>query len=175
MGGYIRFENGVECFINMRAESRRGIEIVTEKGLMFSDFNKFRLWKRRDMEGETPQIDDLVGIPDAIPEAGLNETPYDERGWRYPGNRMRASIQAIVDCLELGVPPRCSGENMAKVLEILIALRESHRRGHAPVKLPLEDRSLHIEPLPYRWINRKEVFGVERYEELMSGHVKEDG
>ena len=175
MGGYIRFENGVECFINMRAESRRGIEIVTEKGVMFSDFNKFRLWKRGDMKGETPQLDDLVEIPGAIPEAGLNETPYDERGWRYPGNRMKASIQAIVDCLEFGVPPKCSGENMAKVLEIIIALRESHRWGHTPVRLPLEDRSLRIEPLPYRWINRKQVFGAQRYEELMSGHIKEDG
>ena len=175
MGGYIRFENGVECFINMRAESRRGIEIVTEKGVMFSDFNKFRVWKLGDMKGETAQLDDLVENLDAIPEAGLNETLYDERGWRYPGNRMKASIQAIVDCLELGVPPKCSGENMAKVLEIIIALRESHRRCHAPVQLPIEDRSLRVEPLPYRWINRKEVFGVERYEELMSGHIKEDG
>ena len=175
MGGYIRFENGVECFINMRAESRRGIEIVTEKGVMFSDFNKFRVWKRVNMEGETTQLDDLVEVPDAIPEAGLNETPYDERGWRYPGNRMKASIQAIVDCLEFGVPPRCSGQNMAKVLEIIVALRESHRRGHAPVTLPLEDRSLRIEPLPYRWINRREVFGTERYEMLMSRHIKEDG
>ena len=126
MGGYIRFENGIECFINMRAESRRGIEIVTEKGVMFSDFNKFRLWKRRDMQGETPQLDDLVEVPDAIPEAGLNETPYDERGWRYPGNRMKASIQAIVDCLELGVPPRCSGENMAK------GARNPHRAPGVP-------------------------------------------
>jgi xylose dehydrogenase (NAD/NADP) len=171
MGGHIRFENGIECFIHMKAESRRGIEIITSKGMVFSDYHTFRLWKLQDRS----ELRDLAEIPNAFPDAGLNEMPFDERGWRYPGNRMKASIQAIVDCLDEGVPPKCSGENMAKVLEILIALRESHRRGHAPVKLPLEDRSLRIEPLPYRWINRKEVFGPTRYEALMSVHIKETG
>lgn len=173
MGGHIRFENDVECFIHMKAESRRGIEIITSKGMVFSDFDMFRVWKLDNRFTETPKLGNLVEVPDAIPVVALNDMPYDDHGWRYPGNRMKASIQAIVDCLEKGVPPKCSGENMAKVLEIIVALRESHRSGHAPVRLPLEDRSLRVEPLPYRWINRKEVFGSTRYEELMSVHVKE--
>ncbi len=175
MGGHIRFENDVECFVHMRAESRRGIEIITSKGMVFSDFQTFRVWKLDDGFQETPRLGNLVELPDAVADSALNDMPYDEHGWRYPGNRMKASIQAIVDCLDKGVPPKCSGENMAKVLEIVIALRESHRRGYVPVKLPLEDRSLRIEPLPYRWINRREVFGQTRYEELMSRHVKETG
>ena len=56
---------------------------------------------------------------------------------------------------------------MARALEICIALRESHRQGHTPIKLPLEDRSLKIVPLPYRWRNRREVFGTRQYNQLL--------
>ena len=78
-----------------------------------------------------------------------------------------ASIQSIVDSLEKDIEPRCSGDNMLKVLEIAIALRESHRQGHAPVKLPLEDRSLKIVPVPARWLNKKDVYGREWYAKEM--------
>ena len=43
------------------------------------------------------------------------------------------------------------------------ALRESHRRGHVPITLPLEDRSLKIIPVPSRMWNKKEVQGSEWY------------
>jgi hypothetical protein len=46
-----------------------------------------------------------------------------------------------------------------------IALRESHRRGHVPVPVPLVDRSLKIVPKPGRWGNKKEVYGKEWYAE----------
>jgi hypothetical protein len=87
---------------------------------------------------------------------------------------MIAGTQAIIDSIDLSIDPKCTGQNMAKVLEISIALRESHRRKHAPVKLPLKDRSLKIIPQPYRWQNRKEVFGRKRYNQMISLHRKED-
>jgi hypothetical protein len=52
-----------------------------------------------------------------------------------------------------------------KVLEIAIGLRESHRRGFAPVRFPLADRSLKIVPHPSRLLNKKEVLGVKGYDE----------
>ena len=55
---------------------------------------------------------------------------------------------------------------MRKVLEIAIALRESHRLGHRPVDLPVEDRSLKLYPRESRWLNKKEVFGKDRYKEI---------
>ena len=44
-----------------------------------------------------------------------------------------------------------------------IAVRESHRRGCAPVMLPLADRSLRIIPRPSRMYNKKPIFGRENY------------
>jgi hypothetical protein len=52
---------------------------------------------------------------------------------------------------------------MAQVLEISIALRESHRHDHAPVRLPLSDRSLRIDPVPARMENKKGVFEPQTY------------
>ena len=42
-------------------------------------------------------------------------------------------------------------------------MRESARQGHAPVKLPLPDRSLTLKPQIWRWVNKKGLFGEEEY------------
>ena len=49
-------------------------------------------------------------------------------------------IESLLGAIANGIEPRASGDNGRKTLEITIALRESHRRGHIPVQLPLEDR-----------------------------------
>ena len=69
--------------------------------------------------------------------------------------------------------PRCSGDNMRKVLEIAIALRESHRLGNVPVRLPLADRSLRMIPAASRFFSKKGQMGAERYAEAMRTHRKE--
>ena len=81
--------------------------------------------------------------------------------------RQANTIQSIIDALETGKDPRCSGDNMCKVLEIAIGLRESHRKGHVPIKFPLEDRSLKIVPKPSRLLNKKGIMGRERYAQDM--------
>lgn len=53
-------------------------------------------------------------------------------------------VQDIMNAIETGQPPRCSGEDGLAALEVAMALRESHRRGGAKVELPLADRSLRI-------------------------------
>ena len=45
-----------------------------------------------------------------------------------------------------------TGDDLRHALEMSIAVRESARRGHAPVTLPLEDRSLSLHPVDYRWL-----------------------
>ncbi|MCH2659627.1 hypothetical protein MK163_04225 [bacterium] len=57
---------------------------------------------------------------------------------------------------------------MRHALEIAIALRESQRRGHAAVELPLADRSLAMYPVRARWEYKKEVYGREWYMEQMT-------
>ena len=53
-------------------------------------------------------------------------------------------VEDLVDCIETGRQPRCSGKDGRKALEIAIALRESHRQGGRRIDLPLADRSLRI-------------------------------
>ena len=53
-------------------------------------------------------------------------------------------LNDLIEAMETGRPPRCSGEDGLKALEIGIAIRESHRRGGVKVDLPLNDRSLMI-------------------------------
>ena len=53
-------------------------------------------------------------------------------------------VEDLINAIETGQPPRCSGEDGRTALEIGVAMRESHRRGVVKVTLPLEDRSLKI-------------------------------
>jgi len=53
-------------------------------------------------------------------------------------------IDDLVNSIETGTPPKCSGTDGLLALETAIALRESHRRGFTRVDLPLEDRGLKI-------------------------------
>ena len=110
--------------------------------------------------------------PGVFEDAADPVDPYGEDGRRLPQYRQRSSINAIVSALEEEREPWTSGGDMRRALEIGIALRESHRRGHVPVTLPIEDRSLRILPSPGRWLNKREVYGDEWYEDAMSAHQR---
>ena len=49
-----------------------------------------------------------------------------------------------------------------------IAVRESARRGHAPVTLPLEDRSLAMYPERSRWHYKKPLLGEKTYMDMLA-------
>ena len=51
-------------------------------------------------------------------------------------------VEDLINAIENGTSPKCSGEDGREALEVAIALRESHRRGCVKVELPVEDRSL---------------------------------
>lgn len=161
MGGYVRFANGIECFIHFRDAAKKGIEIICSRGVFYSDWYTFRIWTMESRDGT--RLSDLHELADRFPESNIGNRSYAEDGYRVAGFRQDSGIQSIVDSLENGTEPACPGDSMRKALEIGIALRESHRHGHAPVKLPLEDRSLKIYPHQGRWLNKKEVYGKEQY------------
>ena len=153
MGGAIRFANGVDAFIHTRRSPMEGIEVVCSEGVYHSNWMSGHLW-RGEAHGK------LVEEEDFFTEFG------DPEDWITPsGTRQRGGIQSIVESLDQGIEPRCSGQNMRKVLEISIGLRQSHRQGHAPVRFPIEDRSLKIVPNMSRYLNKKETFGEEHYAE----------
>ena len=162
MGGYVRFANGRDCFIDFKPGAKRGLEVVCERGVFFFETNaRYRIWMREGERGG------LVEVEDWFPQEKHWGPDHDDEGWVRMATRQANSIQSIIDALEKKIEPRCSGENMRQVLEIAIALRESHCRGHVPVELPLEDRSLKIVPSPSRLLNKKGLFGEERYAQDM--------
>ena len=93
---------------------------------------------------------------------GLPPDILDEDGWRI-NLRNTNTVQSMVGALDHDIQPRTNGDNGRKVLEIAIALRESHRRGQVLVRLPLEDRPLRIIPYADRWTSRKERLGGAAY------------
>ena len=173
MGGVVKFANGIDGFVHMNQVGKLGIEVNTTRGVFFSDWKTFRLWLHpEDMlpfaTGWTEN--EVVG---AFDDAADPDDPFGEDGRRLPGYRQVASVNAIVEALEQGREPWTSGDNMRKGLEIGIAFRESHRQGHAPVKLPLEDRSMRIRPHDGRWLNKKQVHGEEWYAEAMADQERQ--
>ena len=156
MGGLVHFANGIEGFIHRHLVLFRGVEVLCTEGVYYSDFTSGQLWRGKE-QGKLVE----------------DETFFDEFGdpadWINPsGTRQRAGIQALVESLDQGIEPRCSGANMRKVLEIAIGLRESHRNEHAPVRFPIEDRGLRIYPKPARLRNKKEVRGEDWYHEQIT-------
>jgi predicted dehydrogenase len=80
--------------------------------------------------------------------AGMRPTPVrhvfprPQRIWSSSVGQVRDAIE----CLETGKSPNASGEFGLHLLEVAIAVRESHRRGNTRIDLPLADRSLGILP-----------------------------
>ncbi|MEE3258552.1 MAG: Gfo/Idh/MocA family oxidoreductase [Candidatus Latescibacterota bacterium] len=172
--GYVRFANGIEGFIYREQDARgRGYEVACEGGVFRSDDHLAGLY--RYAEGDGASWDKLEKIEGVLPAGPIYGEPrgYDAEGWKWPGDRNVASCKAIIDALERGEDPPGSGENGRVVLEMAIALRESHRRGCVPVSLPLIDRSMRIIPSPSRMYNKKPIFGREKYMDQVLSHKKD--
>ncbi len=156
MGGHIRFANGADAFIHTKRSPLEGIEVVCSKGVYHSTWKSGRLWRGAPHEK-------------LVEEEGFFAEFGDQEDWINPsGTRQRSGIQSIVEALDQGIEPRCSGANMRQVLEIAIGLRQSHRDHHAPVRFPIQDRSQKIIPAISRFLNKKETLGEKRYSEQIA-------
>jgi predicted dehydrogenase len=124
------------------------VEVLGERGVFFWDWRNVYLWKTMS-PWERSGYRDLQPVTFPYPPLFAPDL--------YPG--ITGGIQSVIDCMEQGGEPRCSGDDMRKVLEIAIALRESHRRGHVPVRLPIADRTQKIIPSPYRWLGGQPIEG----------------
>ena len=174
VSGYVRFTNDIEGFIYREVDSRgRGYEVACENGIFRSDDNLAALYRYRDNDG--PAWEKMEKIEGVLPEGRIygEERGYDSDGWKWPGDRNVASCKEIIDAMEQSREPPGSGENAARVLELAIGLRESHRRGSVPVALPLHDRSLRIIPSEARMYNKKPIFGRDKYMEQVLNHKKD--
>ena len=174
IGGYLRYANGIECFVHARTGAARGLIVTGTEGVYVTDKMNHRFYRKVESPG--PHL--LSGLEHDTsktfkPFRGHAEGGYDEDGWLYPGDRLLDGMQSIVDSIELGIEPRAPGHVHHKSFEVSVAMRESARQGHAPIKLPLQDRSLTLMPEKYRWMNKKELFGEERYAQEIGRATKD--
>ena len=101
----------------------------------------------------------------------------------FPAPRSRRSggvnaIYNILDCLDSGEQPHCSGHDAREALEIAIAIRESEHRNNRTVNLPLDDRSLTIisrevvrSELPRAILRQREGMSAAAWKEWQSQRV----
>ena len=175
VAGYVRFVNGIEAFMQRKAGATREFEVRCSGGVIRNDGTHLHISKAKEGNGrpgsmKLEEIDNLFDEP--VHGSGF-ASHFDEHGWTWPGDRQVATVQSIVDALEQDIDPRASGDNGRKVLEIAIGLRESHRRGHVPVRFPLEDRTLKIMPHDWRYLNKKTLWGREKYMPQVLGQTKQ--
>ena len=78
------------------------------------------------------------------------EPIYESYQWSEFGY-MTGSIRSFLAAVETGSELAVSGHDLRQALEVAIAAKVSAERGSVPIKLPLEDRSLHLYPREYRW------------------------
>ncbi len=164
IGGYVRYANGIDCFIHARTGAMRGLIVTGTEGVFVTDKRHHRFYHKIDASEADLlsglKYDDSKTFKQFRPHA---EGGYDEEGWLYPGDRLVNSMQSIVDAITHGIEPKAPGQVQHKSFEATVAMRESARQGHAAVKLPLEDRSLTLKPQIWRWVNKKGLFGEEEY------------
>ncbi len=131
---YLAFENGVRGFMRMlpSGPATWNIDAIGDAGMISilnaNDNAEFALWR--------------MGSSVAGATAGpvRHAFPRPQRMWSAGVGQVKDAIA----CLETGKTPNCSGDMGRHLLEIAIAIRESHRRGNVRVDLPLTDRSLAI-------------------------------
>jgi predicted dehydrogenase len=128
--GYVVYENGVRAWLNSRSERDAGfqwsLEFIGERGRIVSrnGHAQFELWT-------------------VEPEGKTSMQRQFPNPW-HPRSSMVDAIEGVCRSIEAGEERTCPGEFGREALEIAIALRESHRRGHVRVDLPLADRSLRL-------------------------------
>jgi len=172
LGGYMKFQNGIEAYSSFTGPSYRGIEVIGTHGFIIN-FNNYtlglRLFKTNDPDGKS-EPREVEGVFQPRPSGKRSR---DEEGWRIPSEVMMTSIDDIVNAIDTGDPLSITtGDDLRHSLEIAVALRESARNGSAPFKLPVEDRSIMMYPEVWRWNYKKDVYGPEWYRAQMAEHVK---
>ena len=107
IGGYVRYANGVECFIHAKTGAMRGLIVTGTEGVYVTDKRHHRFYHKSDSSDadllSNLQYDDSKTFKPFRPHAAGG---YDEEGWLYPGDRLVDSMQSIVDAITLGIEPK---------------------------------------------------------------------
>lgn len=127
LNGYLAFRGGIRAFLRTWPSGALdwSCDVVGERGTIRST-------------GNGANFEWLTMSPDWVVTS--RNLPRPQR-FRSPGVN---SFYDLLEAMETGRQPICSGEDGRAALEVAIALRESHRLGGCRVNLPIADRSLGI-------------------------------
>jgi predicted dehydrogenase len=128
--GYLAFDNGVRAFVRMwpSGPAEWEFDVIGEQGRLRGLANgRLFEWWRLEGGGRRPElVQQLMPRPQRLASPGV------------------LAVHDLVACLESDKQPTCSGDDGLAVLELAIALRQSHRQGGRRIDLPLADRQLLI-------------------------------
>ena len=135
INGQFTLSSGLVCPVFGTPTPRRGVEVWTEDSLVSWDWGPPEIFRGFDAEGNRMAVEPQYA-------------PYEWNEFGY----LTGAIRSFLATLETGSELWISGHDLRQALEVAIAAKVSALRGSAPVKLPLEDRSLSLYPRPYRWL-----------------------
>jgi predicted dehydrogenase len=137
--GRFRLASGLECSVFGSETPLRGISLWTEDSLIEWDWAPPAIYQGFNNSGNRVKIDPNYGYE-----------PYESRDGsdKYLNNSIRTFLSAVEGGGKLAV----SGDDLRHALEVAIACKVSALSGNKPIKLPLDDRSLTLRPVQYRWL-----------------------
>ena len=135
VSGRFHMSSGLECQVFGMETSRGGVDVWSEDVLISAGSQPPEIFRGYDEHGARVRIDPHF-------------QPYEWSQFGY----LTGSIRSFLAAVETGSELRISGHDLRQALEVAIASKLSAELGSAPVKLPLEDRSLTLYPRPYRWL-----------------------
>lgn len=130
--GRIGLAGGVVCHVPRPEEAT-----TTAEGVSLT-FDRGRAWIARQGVAFTAGTGATAGL--VFPDL-LREQPRDA---------FQGLVDSLVGLHDHGGEAPCSGHDYRQALEIAIAFKLSAADGHRRVMLPLADRSLVLNPVPYR-------------------------
>jgi len=137
-GGFIRYKNGIDGFVHQTSlGGKTGVEAICTKGVVcINECREGSVWKM----GKGGLKSDRSLFPDPDPAIRNVDSEYDADGWMKNITRLTDAVESFIESVDTGMPVKCSGEDARRALEIAFGFRESHRRGHAPVKFPIPEQ-----------------------------------
>ena len=144
INGRFGMASGVECQVFGTKTPFGGVDVWTDTALIRWDWGVPQVFQGRDGRGARRQID-----------PNYPSFPWQrviDKGIDVGDDYLVASICSFVNAVRTGSELWISGYDLRQALEIAIACKLSAQLGNVPVKLPLQDRSLTLYPVPYRWL-----------------------
>ena len=135
INGRFLMSSGLECQVFGQTTQSRGVDVWSKEGLVRWNWNPPEVYQGFAADGRRQRLD-------------FDYEPYDWPEFYYMSSSLRSFLAKVEGRGELFI----SGDNLRHALEVVIACKQSALMGNVPVSLPLEDRSLSLEPRPYRWL-----------------------